>query len=405
MATVLLLGTMDTKGIEYDWLRSHIVSQGVDVLLVDASIMGEPTIKTDIGAREIVAAAESNLDTLRKKGDRGEAVATMAQGAAVLLRKLHSEGRFDAMMGLGGSGGSSLLSAAMRALPIGVPKLMVSTLACGDTRSFIGGHDIMMMYPVVDIAGINSISEKVFANAGNAIAGMAKGVRATEPRESRPVIGASQFGVTTQCVNAARERLESLGYEVLVFHSAGTGGRSMEALIRDGLIDGVLDVTTSELADEMIGGIHNAGPDRLEAAGMRGIPQVVSLGALDMCDFGPKRTVPERFAKRKLYAHNPNVTLMRTTPEENRKLGRLISRKLNAAKGPVELFIPLGGVSSIDLPGKPFHDPEADQALFKELRETIDSNVVRVKEFGSDINDPAFGQAMADALHTLMGQH
>ena len=287
----------------------------------------------------------------------------------------------------------------MRALPIGVPKLMVSTLASGDTRPYVGAVDVTMMYSVVDISGVNSISSRIMTNAAAAIAGMAG---ATPPQiEHRPLVGATMFGVTTPCVTRARERLEALGYEVLVFHATGTGGRSMEALVAGGFFAGVLDVTTTELADELVGGVLSAGPERLEAAGRHGVPQVVSLGALDIVNFGPRETVPPQFERRNLYVHNPTVTLMRTTAEECGALGRTIGRKLTAAVGPVAVFVPLRGVSMIDVDGQPFRDAEADEALFDGLRESLDSRI-EVHELDLDVNDGRFAEAMADRLHELI---
>jgi uncharacterized protein (UPF0261 family) len=258
-----------------------------------------------------------------------------------------------------------------------------------------------MMYSVVDIAGINQVSARILANAAGAIAGMA-GVTVSSAGDARPLVGATMFGVTTPCVSRARERLEELGYEVLVFHATGTGGQSMEALVAGGFLAGVLDATTTELADDLVGGVLSAGPDRLEAAGSAGLPQVVSLGALDMVNFGPRETVPERFESRNLYVHNPTVTLMRTTAEECAELGRRIARKLNAASGPTALYIPLKGVSAIDVEGQPFRDEEADAALFGALRENLDADRVEIHEEERDINDPAFADAMADRLHALI---
>lgn len=288
----------------------------------------------------------------------------------------------------------------MRDLPVGLPKLIVSTVASGETRPYVGAKDVTMMYSVVDIAGINQISARILSNAAGAIVGMAT-VRFSPPPD-RPLVGATMFGVTTESVTRARERLEELGYEVLVFHATGTGGQSFEVLTAGGFLVGALDITTTELADELVGGVLSAGPERLEAAGRSGIPQVVSLGALDMVNFGPVETVPERFAHRNLYVHNPNVTLMRTTPDENRELGRRIAAKLNAAASPTTLFIPLAGVSAIDTDGRPFHDPEADDALFAALREDLDRDSVEVRELDANINDPAFAIAMADRLHELI---
>jgi uncharacterized protein (UPF0261 family) len=405
MATVVLLGTLDTKGKEYDYLRARLREQGVDVLLVDAGVF-EPLIEADVGQDEVAAAAGTDVSALREADDRGAAVDAMGRGAAHVVARLHAEGRLDGILAVGGSGNSSIAAQAMRGLPVGVPKLIVSTLASGDTRPYVGATDVSMTYSVVDISGLNRISERILANAAGAIAGMAKvAVGETEGGEGRPLgmplIGATMFGVTTACVTRARERLEELGYEVLVFHATGTGGQSMEALARGGFLAGVLDITTTELADELVGGVLSAGPDRLEAAGELGLPQVVSLGALDMVNFGPRETVPPQFEGRNLYVHNPTVTLMRTTPEECAELGRQIARKLSAATGPTALFVPLKGVSMIATEGQAFYDAAADEALFRALREGLGPNV-EAHELDTDVNDPAFAEAMANRLHELI---
>jgi uncharacterized protein (UPF0261 family) len=402
VATVVLVGTLDTKGVEYDYLRSRLREQGVDVVLVDAGVMGEPLAEPDIGREEVARAAGAEVTDLAATGDRGAAVETMARGAAEIVKRLRAEGRLDGILGLGGSGGSAIATYAMRQLPVGVPKLMVSTVASGDTRPYVGAVDVTMMYSVVDIAGINQISARILTNAAAAIAGMADAQAIEIADTGKPLVGATMFGVTTPCVTRARERLEELGYEVLVFHATGTGGQSMEALVRGGFIAAVLDATTTELADDLVGGVLSAGPGRLEAAGEVGIPQVVSLGALDMVNFGPMETVPERFRERRLYVHNPTITLMRTTPEESAELGRRIARKLNAAQGPVSLFIPLRGISLIAVEGQVFYDPDADKALLAALRENLDHSL-DVRELDTDINDPAFAEAMADRLHELYG--
>jgi uncharacterized protein (UPF0261 family) len=400
LATVVLVGTLDTKGVEYDYLRSQLQERGVDVVLVDAGVLGDPLAEPDVGRDEVARAAGAEVSDLAATGDRGAAVETMARGAAEVVKRLRAEGRLDGILGLGGSGGSAIVTYAMRQLPVGVPKLMVSTVASGDTRPYVGAVDVTMMYSVVDIAGINQISARILTNAAAAIAGMAEAQAIEIPATGKPLVGATMFGVTTPCVTRARERLEELGYEVLVFHATGTGGQSMEALIRGGFIAAALDATTTELADDLVGGVLSAGPDRLEAAGEVGIPQVVSLGALDMVNFGPMESVPERFRERRLYVHNPTITLMRTTPEECAELGWRIARKLNAARGSVSLFVPLRGVSLIAVEGQVFHDPEADEALLRALRENIEDSV-DVRELETDINDPAFAEAMADRLHEL----
>ena len=398
MATVVLLGTLDTKGREYDYLRDRLSEQGVDVVLVDAGVF-EPLAEADVPREEVAAAAGADAAALAAAGDRGAAVDAMGRGAAEIVRRLHEEGRLDGILTVGGSGNSSIAAQAMRVLPIGVPKLIVSTLASGDTRPYVGATDVSMTYSVVDISGLNRISERILANAAGAIAGMAK-VR-VEESAGKPLIGATMFGVTTPSVTRARERLEELGYEVLVFHATGTGGQSMEALARGGFLAGVLDITTTELADDLVGGVLSAGPDRLEAAGELGLPQVVSLGALDMVNFGPRETLPPQFEGRNVYVHNPTVTLMRTTPEECAELGRRIARKLSAATGPTALFVPLRGVSMIATEGGPFHDAAADEALFGALREGL-AHSVELHEVDADVNDPAFAEAMANRLHEMV---
>ena len=399
MPTVLLLGTLDTKGVEYAFLRERLLEHGVEVLIVDAGIHEPVGLVPDVARGEVARAAGADIGSLASAGDRGAAVTAMGAGAEIVVRRLHAEGKLDGILALGGSGGSSIAAQAMRALPVGVPKLLVSTVASGDTRPYVGAVDVTMMYSVVDISGVNRVSARIMANAAGAIAGM---VGATVPAlEAKPLVGATMFGVTTPCVTRARERLEELGYEVLVFHATGAGGQSLEALVRDGFLVGVLDTTTTELADELVGGVLSAGPDRLEAAGAAGVPQVVSLGALDMVNFGPRDTVPPQFEGRNLYVHNPTITLMRTTPEECGELGRTIGRKLSQASGPTVLFVPLKGVSMIAVEGQVFHDADADDALIAGLRETL-SDSVEVHEVETDINDPAFAVAMADRLHELI---
>jgi uncharacterized protein (UPF0261 family) len=401
MATVVLVGTLDTKGVEYGFLRDRLRESGVDVVLVDAGVMGEPQIAPDIDREEVARAGGADHGELVRAADRGAAVDAMGRGAAAVLGRLHAEGRLDGAAAVGGSGNSSIAAQAMRDLPVGVPKLIVSTVASGDTRPYVGATDVTMMYSVVDISGINQISARILTNAAGAIGGMATAAAPAAAGE-RPLVGATMFGVTTPCVTAARERLEELGYEVLVFHATGTGGQSFEALATGGFLVGALDATTTELADELVGGVLSAGPERLEAVGRAGLPQVVSLGALDMVNFGPRDTVPAQFEGRNLYVHNPTITLMRTTAEEMAELGRRIASKLNGADGPTVLFVPLKGVSAIDVEGQPFHDAEADAALFSALREGIDPDEVEVHEVDADVNDPAFAHAMADRLHELI---
>ena len=400
MPTVVLVGTLDTKGHEFDLLADLIREHGVEVLLVDGGVLGEPLVTPDVTREEVAEATGAEIGSLAAAGDRGSAMVTMARGAAKVVTRLHREGKLDAIGSLGGSGGSALASYAMQRLPIGVPKLIVSTLASGDTRPYVGSVDITMMYSVVDIAGINRISARIIANAAGALAGMAK-ARAPETRP-KPTIAASMFGVTTPCVTAAREHLETLGYEVLVFHQTGAGGGSMEELIKSGQIKGALDATTTELCDSVVGGVLAAVPERLESAGKLGIPQVVSLGALDMVNFGPRESVPEKFSNRNLYVHNASVTLMRTTPQECTEIGELIAKKLNRATGPTELFIPLKGVSAIAVEGQVFWDPVADAALLEAIKVNLDTSRVIVHELDTDINDSEFALAMANRLDQLI---
>ncbi|MEV1054434.1 Tm-1-like ATP-binding domain-containing protein [Streptomyces sp. NPDC049887] len=410
MAIVVLLGTLDTKGLEYAWLRDRLLRHGVGVVVVDAGVAGEPRLRADVPRSEVARAAGADLERLRAEGDRGAAVTTMARGAAATLLRLYEAGRLHGVLALGGSGGTSIATRAMRGLPLGVPKLMVSSMASGDVSAYVGSADIAMMYSVVDIAGVNSVSAPVLANAVDAVCGMAKGfagsARAVRPERmgagGRPLVAASMAGVTTPGVDAARERLTELGYEVLVFHASGTGGRTLEALAERGLFAGVLDLTLSELADELVGGTLTAGPDRLLAAGRRGTPQVVSPGALDMVKFGPPHTVPERLRDRDVRVHNPSVTVVRTTARECSELGRGVAEKLRGARGPAEVCLPLRGLSTLGAPGGPYHDPDADAALFAALREGLRGSPVETVDFPTHINDPSFGRAAAERLHALI---
>ncbi|MDX1522521.1 MAG: Tm-1-like ATP-binding domain-containing protein [Anaerolineae bacterium] len=401
MSTILLIGTLDTKGAEYGFVRDLIIARGHEVMVLDGGVTGEPTLEPDISAAEVAEAGGNSLADLRAQADRGTAIETMARGAARLVRQLQADGKIDGVLGLGGSGGTAIATPAMRELPVGFPKVMISTVASGDVAPYVGSKDVTMMYSVVDIAGINRISRRVLANAVGAICGMVE--QPVFGGEDKPLIAATMFGVTTPCVTALRERLEQAGYEVLVFHATGSGGQSMEGLIDDGFITGVADVTTTEWCDELVGGVLSAGPHRLEAAARAGIPQVVSVGALDMVNFWAVETVPPQFKDRTLYKHNPNVTLMRTTPEECAELGRIIAGKLNQATGPTVLFLPLKGVSAIDAEGQPFHLPQADAALFEALRRNV-RPPVEIVELDLHINDPEFASAMAEQLLRMLDQ-
>jgi uncharacterized protein (UPF0261 family) len=400
--TVLLLGTLDTKGEEFEFLRERLRQADVGVLLADVGTLEPPRVEPDITRDEVGAETGVDPAALAEAGDRGAAIGAMAGAAAALARRLHDEGRIHGVLSAGGSGNTAIATAAMQALPVGVPKLMVSTMAAGNTSAYVGGVDVMMMASVTDVAGINSISSRILANAAAAMAGMVL-AEAPQVEGARPLVAATMFGVTTPSVTRAREALEEKGYEVLVFHATGTGGKAMEALVDSGLLTGVLDITTTELCDDLVGGVLSAGPARLEAAGRAGVPQVVSLGALDMVNFGARDTVPPKFEDRNLYVHNPSVTLMRTTPEESAELGRRIARKLSRATGPVSLFVPLRGVSMIDADGQPFHDPEADAALFDALREGLAGSRVELIELDNNVNDEEFAMAMAEKLDVYLG--
>ena len=402
MPTIAVLGTLDTKGKEVEFLAEQIHARGCDTLIVDLGILGPPVIEPDVSRQTVLATIGKLVETLAKCGDRGRAVTAMTRGVERILPELHAQGRFDGVIGMGGSAGTTMATAGMRALPFGVPKLMVSTLAGGDVGPFVGSKDITMIPSIVDISGLNRISRHVIVQAASAVVAMAQAE--TPTADDRPLIAASMFGNTTQCVDAARKRLESSGYEVVVFHSTGTGGRTMEDLVASGYFAGVLDVTTTELADELAGGVMSAGPTRLKGAAQAGIPSVVAPGCLDMVNFWAPETVPQRYGERRFYRHNPNVTLMRTTPEECRELGRRLAERVNASEGPVEVYLPLQGVSVISASGQPFCWPDADQALFESIRKTLRSGIP-LFELDLAINDPAFSEAVAAGLLRLLGQH
>ena len=401
MKTVLLIGTLDTKGEEYAFARTLIQERGHDVLMLDAGVFPSST-RAEITPEEVGQAGGGDLAELRKAEDRGAAMSVMERGVAVLTKELFEAGKINAVLGLGGSGGTMLATAGMRTLPVGVPKVMVSTVASGDVAPYVGVKDIAMLYSVVDIAGLNRLSRKVLGNAVGMVCGALE--QPVPDLETKPLVAATMFGVTTPAVTKVRERLEAAGYEVVVFHATGSGGRALESLVEDGFVSAIADLTTTELADELVGGVLSAGPERLEAAGARGLPQVVSVGALDMVNFWAYDTVPAKFRDRTLYKHNDNVTLMRTTPEENRDLGRILAEKLNRATGKTVLVLPLRGVSMIDAEGQAFYSPEADEALFGALREHLNKNV-KVLELDAHINDDAFAEAYTKELLALLEEN
>jgi uncharacterized protein (UPF0261 family) len=400
LKTVVLIGTLDTKGVEYEFARNRFQKAGLKTILINAGILGQSPIQSDVTNEQVALAGSSDLQTLKTKNDRGFAVSVMTKGVNQIVQNLYKKGELDAIFALGGSGGSTISSFAMRNLPIGVPKVLVSTLVSSNAASFVGESDMALFASVVDIAGVNSVSAKVIANAVDATIGMVNGEK-VDIKNNKKLVAASMFGVTTQCVTDARKILEENDLEVITFHMTGTGGKSMENLIRQGFINAVLDVTTTEICDEIVGGTLSAGGDRLTAAVDMKIPQVVSVGALDMVNFGSKNTVPEKFKNRNLYVHNENVTLMRTTPEECEKVAIDIATKLNKATAPVTLFFPLKGVSAIATRGGVFFDQEADDALFSTLRKNVGNNVELV-ELDCAINDNDFSKALANKLIQLV---
>ena len=395
MAVIAVLGTLDTKGKEHAFVADCIRQEGHEVVLIDVGTGEPPEVSPDISRDEVAEAGGIDLKALMKRHDRGECVTAMSQAAPVLLSRLQQEGRIDGVISLGGGGGTAIATAGMRALPIGFPKVMVSTLASGNTAPYLGTKDITMIPSIVDVAGLNRISRTIFQRAAGAICGMASAEISTE--EAKPLIVASMFGNTTGCVNAAIPLLEAAGYEVLVFHATGTGGRAMESLIESGMVEGVLDITITEWADELVGGVLSAGPSRLEAAGKAGIPAIVVPGCLDMVNFGERDSVPEKFADRTFVIHNPQITLMRTTPEECRKLGGILAEKINAYTAPVTVLIPKKAISIISAEGQAFHDPKADDALFDALTGNL-RNGIEVRSLDCEINDPEFAKACAEAL-------
>ncbi len=400
--TVAVLGALDTKGAEYAYLCAQLRRGGVEPLLIDFGVVGEPAIQPHFSAADVAAAGGADLAALRAANDRGAALGAMARGAATVIRQLYQEGRIAGAIGMGGSGGSSVIAAGLQALPVGVPKLLLSTVAAGDTRPYAGTRDVTLMPSVVDIAGINRLSRRIIANAAGALAGML-GADVQDETTDRPLIAASMFGNTTQCVDRARALLDAQGYEVLVFHATGTGGKTMESLIADGYFAGVLDITTTEWADEICGGVLSAGPTRLDAAATHGVPQVVVPGCIDMANFGPRASVPERYQDRLLYEWNPTVTLMRTTPDENVRMGEIFAEKLNQATGPVHVLIPLRGFSILDSPGDRFWDPEADRAFIDALTANLRSDVP-VEHLDLNINDPAFAERAVEVLLGMLRQ-
>jgi uncharacterized protein (UPF0261 family) len=396
MGRAYVVGTADTKGAELRYVRDLLADVGVDGAIVDVGTTRGDR-EADVSAEQVASHHPDGADAVFSD-DRGAAVAAMAQA---LERFIAGRDDVGGMIGLGGSGGTALITPAMRRLPVGVPKVMVSTVASGNVAPYVGPSDIAMVYSVTDVAGLNQISRKVLGNAAHAMAGML--TNAIPPADGgRPAIGLTMFGVTTPCVNQVVDLLDDT-YDCLVFHATGTGGQSMEKLVDSGEVAGVIDTTTTEVCDLLMGGVFSAGEDRMGAIARSGVPYVGSCGALDMVNFGAIDTVPEKYADRNLYVHNPQVTLMRTTADENARIGEWIAQKLNACEGPVRFLIPEGGVSLIDAPGQPFHDPRADAALFDALerhwQDAPDRRLVRVPHH---VNDPEFARALVDHFNDIL---
>ena len=398
-AVIVLIGALDTKGEDFAFVKAEIERRGLRALVIDTGVVGEPLFAPEIGAAEVAEAGGSSLAALRAAGDRGAAIGVMATGAAAILKRLYDAGEVQGVLGMGGSAGTTIATTAMRGLPLGVPKVMVSTLAGGNVSAYVGDSDILMLPSIVDVAGVNSISARIYTNAVAAVCGMA--TAAPPDVATKPLIAASMFGNTTQLVGKCKAKLEAAGYEVLVFHATGAGGRMMEKLIGEGYFVGVLDVTTTEWADELGGGTLSAGPTRLDAAARAGIPQVIAPGCLDMVNFGARESVPEKFGDRLFYVWNPTVTLMRTTAEENAALGRILAEKANAATGPVAFFLPANGVSILDSPGGLFWQPEADAALFDAIQRNTRPDIA-VEEVDANINDDAFAEAVTEKLLSFL---
>ena len=396
-AKAYIVGTLDTKGEELLYIRDLLAADGVEACVVDVGTgSADRPPGVDVSNVEVAAHHPDGADAVLTLEDRGQAVAAMGEA---LARFLPTRDDIGGVIGAGGSGNTALVAQGMRSLPIGVPRVLVSTVASGDVAPYVGPNDITMMYSVVDVAGLNRISRVVLANAAHALAGMMQG--ATPAGEDKPAIGLTMFGVTTSCVDQVRAELEAR-YDCLVFHATGTGGRSMEKLVDSGMVLGCIDSTTTEVCDHLMGGVFSAGEDRLGAFARTGLPYVGSCGALDMVNFGARETVPAQFQDRTFHVHNPNVSLMRTTPEENAAMGEWIGAKLNACQGPVRFLIPEKGVSLIDAPGMPFHDPDADAALFEALDRTVEQTPARrLIRLPLHINDADFARALVESWNEI----
>ena len=405
LRSVVLVGTLDTKGPEHAFVRDRLREAGVAVIVVDVGVLGEPAFPPDVAAVEVARAAGIDLADLRfsREGSDTRAVAldAMSRGAVAVVGDLRSRGSCDGVMGLGGSGGSTVVSAVLRSLPVGVPKLLVSTMASGNVRTFVGTSDVTLVYSVTDVQGLNRVSRRVLGNAAHAMAGMVRGL-ATAATADVPLVALTMMGITTPAVQRVQGTLEAAGFETIVFHAVGAGGQAMEDMIDAGLIDGVVDLTTSELTDELCGGILSAGPDRLQAAGRAGLPQVVVPGALEVINFGPRDTIPARYesADRRIVIHNPSISAVRTDAAESAELGRILAMKVNASTGPTAVLIPLLGCSGYESPGGPYIDPEADAAMFDAIRTTLRDGI-ELREIDANINDPKFADGASETFLAL----
>jgi uncharacterized protein (UPF0261 family) len=398
--TVVLVGSLDTKGKEYAFIKELIEKQNLETLMVDFGVQGKPAFKPDIDRKKVAKAGGGDLSYLASGDHKDEAMKTMATGLAVIVRKLYDKGKLDGIIGMGGTGGTSIITAAMRTLPVGVPKVMVSTVGGGDVSAYAGTKDITFIPSIVDVAGINRISRAIYANAAGAIAGMVK-VKRPKAVEEKQLVVASMFGNTTKSVDHAREILEKNGYEVLVFHATGTGGKTMESLVTDGYITASMDITTTELADEVCGGVFSAGHERCLSASRAGIPAVLVPGCVDMANFWGIETIPEKYKGRNLYKWNPNVTLLRTNVEENILMGKMLATAANAASAPVAVIIPLKGVSMLDSEGGAFWDPLADRACFNTIKENLKPGIPYI-EVNHNINDPEFSEKVAAVILQML---
>lgn len=399
---VYAVATLDSKGLELAFLGRALREAGAEAVLVDVSLKGPPRIVPDVSREQVAEHHPEGRVPVFSERDREPAMRAMGEALARYLSAEWNAGRLQGAVGLGGSEGTALIAPALRALPRGVPKVMVSTLASGDIRAYVDTSDLCMLFPVADIAGLNFLTRPALRNAAFAAAGLARGASVAAP--VAPAVGLTMFGVTTACVDQVRTALEAKGWEGVAFHAVGTGGAALEELAAQGAFRALMDLTTTEVADAHLGGIFPAAPGRFDAIASHKVPAVVSVGALDMANFGPRASVPARFRNRNLYAHTPLVTLMRTSPEENEAFAKYIAERLNLGSGPCAVLLPEGGISALDAPGQPFHDPEADEALFRTLEREIRPTALRsVRRVPFHINDAGFARAALASLEDVLG--